>query len=143
LVTAGRHPYLVGDAAQHAVAALDEAASRSSFDVLSYVLMPDHAHLLVLGLTETSNAVRLVQRFKEITGFRSKQRYARPMWQRSFYDHVVRRNEDLVTIARYIVQNPIRAGLVQAEDEWPYLGGSLLAGAEAPPLRPHRASFAS
>ena len=42
------------------------------------------------------------------------------MWARSFHDHALRRDENLLTVARYIVANPIRAGLVRRVGEYPF-----------------------
>ena len=42
-----------------------------------------------------------------------------PVWQSGFYDHAVRHDEALVSIARYIVMNPVRAGLVKSVREYP------------------------
>jgi len=43
-----------------------------------------------------------------------------PVWQRSFWDHVVRSNENLETVARYIIENPVRNGLVERVEDYPY-----------------------
>ena len=42
-----------------------------------------------------------------------------PVWQRGFYDHAIRREENLRNVARYIVANPLRAGLVQQIGDYP------------------------
>ena len=47
------------------------------------------------------------------------------LWQDGFYDHVLRREEDSLAIAAYIVANPVRAGLVKSVTEYPYSGSAL------------------
>ncbi len=49
---------------------------------------------------------------------------ANPLWQRSFFDHALRRNEDEIRTARYILANPVRAGLVERANDYS-LSGSL------------------
>ena len=98
------------------------SAKRFEFDVLAYCVMPDHAHLLVHGRSDRSNLHRFVKRAKQSSG----QIYARavkePLWQDSYYDHVVRPEENLAGIACYIIQNPVRARLVASPLEYPFVG---------------------
>lgn len=81
---------------------------------LAWVVMPDHVHwLLVLG--DLGSLDKLMRSFK---GYTSRvlnarlQRTGRPFWQAGYHDHAVRRDEDLRNLARYVVANPLRAGLV-------------------------------
>jgi REP element-mobilizing transposase RayT len=82
---------------------------------LAFVVMPDHIHwLLQLGQTATlSDAVR---RYKARVSLLLGQR----IWQRGFHDHALRREEDLASAARYIVANPLRAGLCGKIGDYPY-----------------------
>lgn len=81
---------------------------------LAWVLMPDHLHWLVaLGNeAELSAAIKI---FKASSAWRVNDFLQRrgPLWQRAYYDHALRRDEDVKKIARYIVANPLRAGLVE------------------------------
>jgi len=43
-------------------------------------------------------------------------------WQKDFYDHVLRKNEDMVAQIKYILDNPVRRGLVSSWDEYPFSG---------------------
>ncbi len=70
--------------------------------------------------------MRLVKEFKQGTGwwFRNIHQ-ASPddkssLWQKSYYDHILRREEDASQVVRYILENPIRAGLAASVDEYPY-----------------------
>ena len=90
-------------------------------DTLAWVVMPDHVHwLLVLG--ERGPLDGLMRSFK---GYTSRvlnaqlQRMGRPLWQAGYHDHAVRRDEDLRKLARYIVANPLRAGLVDEIGQYP------------------------
>jgi putative transposase len=81
---------------------------------LAWVLMPDHLHwLAALGSgAELSAAVKM---FKASSARRVNDFLQRrgSLWQRAYYDHALRRDEDVKKIARYIVANPLRAGLVE------------------------------
>jgi len=45
-----------------------------------------------------------------------------PLWQRGFYDRIARREEDLLAACEYVLNNPVRAGLVTEAGDWPYSG---------------------
>ncbi len=126
VVSAGRVPVLAGSSASAVIASLRRAAEALQFELLAFVVMPDHVHLLVCGRTDESNLVAFVQRFKQLTGFAYKRLTGGRLWQPSFHDHVLRRDEDVRTVARYIAENPLRAGLVRGDEVWPYQGGTLL-----------------
>lgn len=136
VVTSGREPVLVGDLAAQTVIDLERAAGAADFELLAYVVMPDHVHVLALGVSDGAVATKFMQRFKQFSGYRYKQHAGCPLWQWSFFDHTLRGEEDLIAVARYIVGNPVRAGLTSLEGEWLYQGGTLISGAEAPSLQP-------
>ena len=82
--------------------------------VLAWVIMPDHVHVLMLPrLTDIAQCMRL---FKG----RTARRIGGRVWQRGFHDHAMRREEDVVAAARYIVTNPLRAGIVRTLREYPF-----------------------
>ncbi len=95
---------------------LEASASRYGFQIVAYCFMPDHLHLLAAG-THDSPLVRFVQHFKQATGHRH-----RGLWQRSYYDHVLRHDEGLDDVARYIWANPVRTGIVHEAYAYPYSG---------------------
>jgi REP element-mobilizing transposase RayT len=79
------------------------------------------------GRRESVHDVRL---FKQLSGYRAKQLLGQSIWQISYYDHVVRRDEDLAEIMRYIWNNPVRAGLTSEPADYPYSGPRPLAIAD-------------
>jgi REP element-mobilizing transposase RayT len=96
--------------------------------------MPDHLHLLV-DTEDDANLIGFVKRFKQTTGWWFRNRYlagslkASPasLWHKSYYDHVLRSEEGLPQVAKYIVGNPVRAGLVESPEDYPF-SGSLVWG---------------
>lgn len=123
--TACHEPSLVGALAGVVVDAIQQSAAATSFELLMYTVMPNHVHLLVQGTTESANVVRLVQRCKQKPGFWYKRETGERLWLPSFFDRIVRRGDDAVEIAAYILANPVRAGLMAHGDVWPYSGGTL------------------
>ena len=84
--------------------------------------MPDHFHALVEGTRADANLPRFIQRFKQCSSFHWKRRTGAALWQRGYYEHVLRTEEDSFTLARYILNNPVRAGLVQRPEDYAFLG---------------------
>ena len=80
---------------------------------LCFVVMPDHLHWLLT--LENGTLAGLTKRVKA----RSARALGRPTWQANFHDHAVRSEESLRDIARYIVANPLRAGLVARIGDYP------------------------
>ena len=89
------------------------AAGDEQFAILAYCFMPDHAHLLIEGKRDSSNALRFISRAKQFSGFHYQQRQGQRLWQRYGHEHVLRGDEDTRRVARYILSNPIRGGLVE------------------------------
>jgi REP element-mobilizing transposase RayT len=100
-------------------------ATTSSFAVLAYCLMPDHAHLLVEGLTARADLRRFAKAAKQASGQAYARQAGRPLWQEGYYERVLRPNDDALGVARYIIANPVRAGLVVTPGEYPYLGSDV------------------
>jgi len=90
------------------VNALREAQARDAAATLAFVVMPDHMHWL-MQLGEDASLSKVVGSVKAVTAHR----IGRRIWQDGFHDHALRQEEDLAEVARYIVANPLRAGLVE------------------------------
>ena len=104
------------------IADLERAATLTDFRLIAYCLMPNHLHLLAQGEHEEANLATFMQRFKQLSSYRHKKDTGEQLWERSYYDHVVRRDEDLRDIAAYIWQNPVKAGLAADATRYPYSG---------------------
>ena len=109
-----RQPFL---ACPELVAALREElaslASLAGVQVYAYCFMPDHLHLLLV-LSGKMDLVEFVRRFKgRSTRIFWQHGGKGKLWQRGFYDHILRKEEGLREVARYILENPVRAGLTQ------------------------------
>ena len=71
--------------------------------------------------------------FKQLAGYLYKRIFGRSLWQKGYHDHVLRREEHIGAVARYIFANPVRAGLVEAIEDYPYSGGILFSEAAGLP----------
>jgi putative transposase len=102
-------------------------ARAHDFVVLAYCLMPDHVHLLIEGKTATADFKQFAKRVKQRTGQIYSQQKQRPLWQAGYYERVLRQDTDVREVARYIVWNPVRGGLVATPADYPYLGSMVLS----------------
>jgi putative transposase len=105
---------------------LFRTASEFEFAVLAYCFMPDHLHTLLEGQAERADFRLYMHAFKQRSAFNWKRAYGRPLWERSYFEHVLRDDESATTVARYIVDNPVRAGLIASPADYPFSGSGIL-----------------
>lgn len=77
--------------------------------------MPDHLHALV-SFPQVESMPQVIRSWKH---YLSKHQHIR--WQRDFFDHRLRSNESHEEKLTYILNNPVRAGLILTPDKWPYV----------------------
>jgi REP element-mobilizing transposase RayT len=109
------------DAARCACRCLTDPRAWRDSMLLAWVLMPDHWHG-IFSLGEGQSLSRLVNRLKANSS-RAVRRdcgVAEKVWADGFHDHALRSDDDLVDVARYVVLNPFRAGLVRRIGDYPY-----------------------
>ena len=89
--------------------------------LLAWVLMPDHWHGLI-ELGEGESLSSLLRVFKANVSRRIRVRWPEtgPVWEKSFHDRALRKDEDAIAVARYLVLNPVRAGLVAKVGDYPF-----------------------
>ena len=97
------------------VAVLRETRDAGMADWLAWVIMPDHVHWLMELRQDTLASCMNV--FKSIS---SRKLQAGQVWQKGYHDHAIRRDESVEHAARYIIGNPLRAGLAERVGEYPY-----------------------
>jgi REP element-mobilizing transposase RayT len=92
------------------------------YDLHSWVVMPNHVHVLVRPLPPNTLG-DIIKSWKQYTSTHAKRLLALPpgrFWQPEAYDHWVRDGEDRGRIVRYIHNNPVRAGLCAQPEDWPW-----------------------
>lgn len=96
------------------------------YDLLAFCVMPNHVHLVCTPLQReggTYHALhRILQSLKRHTARQANKILKRQgaFWQAESYDHVVRDMDELVRIVQYVVNNPVKAGLVADWEVWPW-----------------------
>lgn len=108
------------------VQAMHHQHQQGNVQSLAFVIMPDHLHWLFI-LQNQNTLAKVMQQVKGNSAFKiQKIRHERgdiqagqALWQAGYYDHALRKEDDLRKFARYIVANPLRAGLVTKIAEYP------------------------
>ena len=95
--------------ARTAIRVLMDEDKLGAVATLAFVLMPDHLHWLV-QLGDDADIRNVVGRVKSLIA----RRLDGSVWQPGFYDRALRKDEDIATVARYIVANPVRAEIGRA-----------------------------
>ncbi|MFZ0916236.1 MAG: transposase [Candidatus Udaeobacter sp.] len=86
-----------------------------------YVILPNHVHFFVT----LSNEVKLAEwvgTLKRVLARAVERNSKDPLWQRGFFDHVLRSRESYSEKWNYVCENPVRAGLATNPSDWPYSG---------------------
>lgn len=100
------------------------------YHLIAWVVMPSHFHWLFRPLDEwaatlppdRSSREVIMHSIKSFTAHRCNQLLFRtgPFWQQESFDHCVRDEQELERIFDYIEQNPVKAGLCERPEEWPF-----------------------
>ena len=106
------------------VRALIEIAARFQFAVTVYCVMPDHVHFIVTAISEGAEFQKMVANWKQRTGYAWSLRHKQRLWQHGYFERVLREKDDPLSLARYIIENPVRARLVEHPMEYPLSGST-------------------
>ncbi len=117
MCTANRQPLLsragVSEVALAVLGNLHEVGWRT----LAYCVMPDHVHVLVVTPLRSPRA--FAQAFKAVVARNLRHERAEgPVWQRGYHDRVIRRLDGIAATVWYIIENPVRKGLVEHWADW-------------------------
>ena len=88
-----------------------------------YMMLPDHIHFFVAPTSYGMDSLKKwVQYWKSLVSKEWPDPNEYPIWQDSFWDRQLRRRESYYEKWEYVVNNPVRHGLVQKAEDWPYQG---------------------
>jgi len=108
--------------AENFVALLTTMCKEDGIPLYAYCVMPDHVHFL-LSASRTRGIIEFVREIKSRSTKLAWQHGCQGIiWQRSFYDHFLRRDEDCMLVAEYIIDNPVRKGIVERWEDYPFSG---------------------
>ncbi|NQZ11040.1 MAG: transposase [Algicola sp.] len=99
--------------ARKVVKAMQYQDEQGKTQTLAFVIMPDHIHWLFE--LKQGSLHRIMQSVKSF----SAQRFGAPLWQSGYYERTLRKSDDIIKFSRYIVANPLRAGLVEHIGDYP------------------------
>lgn len=116
------HHFSHRDTVSIAVSQILQTGCDHDIDVTTYCVMPDHIHILATGTTEAADLRSFVKIAKQKAGWQFRRETGRYLWQEGFYDHVLRDDEATAGVIRYLINNPIRAGLVSAPEDYQFWG---------------------
>ena len=101
------------------------AAGDCDMAVITYCFMPDHLHLLIEGQQDDSDALRFIHRAKQFSGFYSRKEFRERLWQRYGFERTLRDEHATLSVARYILENPVRAGIARNAADYPFSGSKV------------------
>jgi putative transposase len=101
------------------------ACAETGMEIDAYCFMPEHVHQLVHGVSLASDAKDYIRRAKQYSGFYFKKEFQQKLWQRYGYDHILRRDDEPRLTVKYIIENPVRKGLVARPEDYPYTGSAI------------------
>ena len=109
------------DIAHIVVDSLHWLEENKRIELICCIVMPDHVHMVIqLGFNQT--LPELMNSFKGFTGKKINElrNQRKPIWQGQYYEHCIRRDEELNEIILYCYENPVRASLVSNANEYPF-----------------------
>jgi putative transposase len=100
-------------------------ATLEGFSINAYCFMPDHVHLLVEATRPDSDLKRFAKLAKQRAGAAYALSGRGRLWQEGYYERILRDDDAPRDVARYIIANPLQAGLVASPMEYPYAGSDV------------------
>jgi putative transposase len=95
--------------------------------------MPDHVHLLLSAFEASLPQIMCTWKSRSAVAIARAQRHPGPVWQKRYFDFILRRASDFAAKLSYIHQNPVAAKLVARAEDWPWSSAAhYIRKAEAP-----------
>jgi hypothetical protein len=118
----GQAPFTESELVEKITDVLKAQARTYGFFVWAYCFMPTELRLLVAGQFPFSNVRWFLRRFKERSGALHVQRCGRPLWDGPPRGLVLGEEDPLMSVARFILESPVRTGLVSRVADYEFLG---------------------
>jgi REP element-mobilizing transposase RayT len=112
--------------------------TRRFYHLYAWVIMPNHVHVVFEPHSTLSTIMRWLKGRTSREANRHLGRTGMPFWQDESYDHWIRTNEELHNVIGYVENNPVKAGLIDAKELWPWSSARLQADDTNRSSAPHR-----
>jgi putative transposase len=103
-----------------AISQILRTAERSGFKILAYTFMPDHVHLLVEGRAPSADLRRFGATLRRSATAACWHWVHGGLWQDGYYERTLRDSDGTQQMIDYILNNPVRPGIVERPTEFPY-----------------------
>jgi putative transposase len=125
--TARRSPLFVrNEVVDTALHRIQQTATEEHFAIAAYCFMPDHVHLVLEGTTDDADARRFAKIAKQRVVYSLRQEHGlRGVWQEGYHDWILRPEYSIHEAVRYVLENPVRAGLVKCAEEYRHSSADL------------------
>jgi REP element-mobilizing transposase RayT len=94
------------------------------FQINAYCYIPDRLHLVATAKCNDSDLEQFIARAKQSAAFYFRKATQQRLWQRYGYESVLRNEEEKIAFLRYVIENPLRAELVESPLDYPFWGSS-------------------
>ena len=99
---------------------------KKEYNLICYCIMPNHVHILIRPLLKTKDKpysiTSIMKNHKSYTAVKSNKvlRRKEQFWHHGSYDHYIRNEEEFHNVIRYILNNPVKAGLIRNYEDWKF-----------------------
>ncbi len=99
--------------------------TRDLYHLLAWVIMPNHVHAVFKPQVSLATIMRWLKGRTSRMANRILRRTGIPFWQEESFDHWIRTRDELEGVIHYVENNPVRAGLTDAKESWPWSSARL------------------
>jgi putative transposase len=115
---------------------IGKARAKFGFALFAYVIMPDHVHLLLSTFQAGLPAIMNAWTSRSAVAMGRAPRESPCVWQKRYFDFILRRARDFSEKLLYIHENPVRAKLVSRAEDWPWSSAAYYMNRGSVPLLP-------
>lgn len=120
-IESGQSDFYKSDVIQSCVDIVEAICNENRVQAV-YCFMPDHLHIVLRGQVPDSDLWKAIVDFKQRTGYWYGKNRPQIKWQKEFYDHIVRKDEHLRDVFKYLIANPVVKGATSDWQEYLYKG---------------------
>ena len=122
-----REIFIDGDVVAAVLLTIQQSAAVNDFAVFGYCFMPDHVHIVVTATSRKCQLAKVRLEVETTLRLSHKQQTGESLWQPSYFDHVLRDDEETWRAVRYVFENPVRKGLVHNFCDYPFSGSDVFS----------------